>query len=118
MKQLQPDPTIEIETEYLIPHLLTLAKEVGEWEILTPENIHDEDEPWREVRAANVDSIDHRKEGVIEITGSFDSAVITDRIRGTHWHPPEVRTADAEGHFHVRYYMEDLGHAEGTIEVY
>lgn len=111
------DDTIEIETAPLLQHIFFMAREIGEWETYIPENIANEDHPWDEVNPSNVTSIDYDGDGEIDVSGRFNTRVITDRIRGTRVQPPEVVTAEVDGFFHIRYSFEDGGWTEGLIEV-
>ena len=111
--------TIELPTEYLVQHLLFLTKEIGEWDLsYDRDRIAGSDDLWDEVKPGNVDYIGYYGDGLIEIEGSFKTAVITEHIPKTFHHPAEVRTKNAEGVFHVMYSIEDEGWAEGMIEVY
>mgnify|MGYP006308443217 FL=1 len=110
--------TIELPTEYLVQHLLFLAKEIGDWDHSYDNDRVSDPDLWNKVNPSNVDYIGYYGDGLIEIEGSFKTAVITEHIPKTFHHPAEVRTKNAEGVFHVMYSIEDEGWAEGMIEVY
>lgn len=113
------DTTSEIEDEVLAEYIITQAKEVGEWKTFYPEApLANEDEPWYEVRARNVDFVDYYGDGRFELEGSFTTPLVVEHIKRTFHHPAEVRTRKGEGRFHIVFEMEDMGHADGEIEVW
>lgn len=113
------DTTSEIEDRILAEYILFYAKEMGEWKTFYPNApLANEDDPWGEVRIGNVDFVDYYGDGRFEMEGSFTTAVVVERIRGSYHHPPEVRTRNGEGRFHIVFHMEDGGHADGEIEVW
>ncbi|UBF22663.1 hypothetical protein HRTV-25_gp82 [Halorubrum tailed virus 25] len=113
------DTTSEIEDEVLAEYIINQAHLIGDWETFFPEaDLADPDGVYDAVRVGNVDFLDYYGEGVFELEGSFKTSVITEHIRGSFHHPPEVRTRKAKGKFHIRFEMEDEGYASGGIEVW
>jgi hypothetical protein len=116
-------PRIDIDEQSLIDFVLSLGHEIGEWDTYLPDGV-DPAEARNEVTRRNVDSIDATGDGAVEVRGSFSVPQVVDRIpagggaRGEPpINPPEVVTKSREGLFTLRFYFEDLGFAEGTIEV-
>jgi len=110
--------TIEIETDALAEYILFQVGEAGEWDTIFPENLAREDDVFDRITVGNVDSMDNRGDGVIELRGSFKTAVITDRIKATWHHPAEIATRKTDGEFFIRYTFEDEGFIDASVEVY
>ncbi len=108
------EETTAVPTDDLIQHAMFLAHEVGDWRVPSPEDLADEDALYDGVRASNVKDVEVHDDGVLLI-GAFDVAVVTDYIRGSWHHPPEVKTRREEAFFSVMFEWDDGGYA--TVEV-
>ncbi|QSG06360.1 hypothetical protein [Halapricum desulfuricans] len=108
--------TVSIDVRPLAQHIIFAAREFGDWQTHFPENLANEDDPWDAIRLSNVDYVESYGDS-IEIGGRFEVPVVIERIRGTRWNPPEVRTKQREAFFTIHYHFEDEGFADGEIEV-
>lgn len=114
--------TVSIDREALAQFVVFSSREFDNWDVYIPEGISDDD-VWDGIAARNVTEVDGIDDGV-EVHGEFTVPEVVDRIpagggaRGEPpINPPEVVTEPREVWFRIEFTFEDLGYAEGSIEV-
>jgi hypothetical protein len=113
--------TTEIDSEPLAQFAIFMAKEIGDIEFFTPEQI-DEDAVWEGISVDNAEFVESHGDDVV-VHGSFTAPERVGRIpagpnRGYGpINPPEVITEDVSLIFTIQFEFEDEGYASGTVEV-